>query len=610
MSQARVMLLKGLNQEHQGRVFEVKDRLMMGRSRKCDVLLEDGLVSRNHAVFEVSNQQLLLRDLSSRNGTFLNQEPIEGQVTLQHGDKVRVGRSEFLFLDPNMMSASHFELVDDAEFTFSEPVIKKDLTINAAHITDSFLLYDRRGGSNDEHKHSEINASSKGTPQWFEVLFLINREIQTQSDIKELSLLVSQRLLSVLDGDRCVIALLNDEGDLELHSICEANPNPDQTSPVKLSRAITEQVIEGRCAINVNDISQDKRFEESDSLLLSSLRSFLVAPIMIGSQVIGLIEVSRSDVVNAFSEAGLDLLSVVGSMLAGAIKHTEQLKKREAHITELQEAQRQLELAQQDLVRSQQLAVLGRMASSINHEIGNLLMPLLEHHTTKAEDGLDDEDDFELFSSEELAYSCTQIKSLIEDIKHFSRGTDRLPQMSRCDLTEQVLKATHFVQIDQELFPRSGPNKVEFELQCEGHPKVIIDPLQIGRVIINLLRNAAQAMRGQEEPPRITIRVGANMGEAFIEITDNGPGIPEEVRNKLFEPFISTKGDQGLGLGLDISRKIVNHHGGTIDFTLGETRGTTFKISLSLNPTIKTSNVDLLNEVSSIPSLPTASDEL
>ena len=65
-----VMLLKGLNQEHQGRIFEISTTLMMGRLRKCDVLLEDGLVSRNHAVFEVQNGQLFLKDLSSRNGTF------------------------------------------------------------------------------------------------------------------------------------------------------------------------------------------------------------------------------------------------------------------------------------------------------------------------------------------------------------------------------------------------------------------------------------------------------------------------------------------------------------------------------------------------------------
>ena len=606
MSNASAMLLKGLNQEHQGRIFEIKDTLMMGRSRKCDVLLEDGLVSRNHAVFEVEGQRLYLSDLSSRNGTFHNQEPIEGKVLLNHGDKVRIGRSEFIFLDPNLLSASHFELVDDADYTFSEPVIKKDLTINAAHITDSFLIHERRGGSSDDHE-SPVSELEKRGPQWFEVLFLINREIQTQTDIKKMSLAVSQRLLSVLDGDRCIVALIDGEGKLDLHSICEANPNPEKSTPVKLSKAIMEQVIEGRCAINVNDISQDKRFEESNSLLLSKIRSFLVAPIMIGSQVLGLIEVSRSDVVNAFSEAGLDLLSVVGSMIAGAIKSNEQLQKQEAHIKELTEAQRQLQLAQQDLVRSQQLAVLGRMASSINHEIGNLLMPLLEHHTNQVDD---DEDDFEMFTSEELAYSCTQIKSLIEDIKHFSRGTDRLPQMSRCDLSEQVVKATRFVQIDRDLFPRSGPNKIEFTLDCQGNPKVIIDPLQIGRVIINLLRNAAQAMRGQDEPARIEIRVGSDAGEAFVEVQDNGPGIPEEVRNKLFEPFISTKGEQGLGLGLDISRKIVINHGGTLDFRLDEQRGTIFKISLALNPTLKSATPELINQIASLPSIPTVSDEI
>ena len=606
MSKSSVMLLKGLNQEHQGRIFDIKDRLMMGRSRKCDVLLEDGLVSRNHAVFEVVDDQLYLSDLSSRNGTFLNQDPIEGRLLLKHGDKVRVGRSEFLFLDPTMLSASHFELVDDAEFTFSEPVIKKDLTINAAHITDSFLLYERRGSSADEGELED--SPEQHGPQWFEVLFLINREIQTQTDIKEMSLAVSQRLLSVLDGDRCIVALFNEGDKLELHSICEANPNPEQTTPVKISKTIMEQVIEGRCAINVNDISQDKRFEESDSLLLSKIRSFLVAPIMIGSQVLGLIEVSRSDVVNAFSEAGLDLLSVVGSMIGGAITHTEQFKNQEAHIAELKEAQRQLQLAQQDLVHSQQLAVLGRMASSINHEIGNLLMPLLEHHTAKV-DGEDD-DEFEIFTSEELSYSCTQIKSLIEDIKHFSRGTDRMPQMSRCDLGEQVIKATRFVQIDRDLFPQIGPNKISFHMDCEGNPKVIIDPLQIGRVIINLLRNAAQAMRGQAESAEIHIRVRSNHGEAFVEVQDNGPGIPEEVRTKLFEPFISTKGDQGLGLGLDISRKIVINHGGTLNFTLAPQRGTIFRISLLLNPTLKSANPDLISKISSIPSLPTASDEM
>ena len=127
------------------------------------------------------------------------------------------------------------------------------------------LLLERRGSSSVDEDDDDGDNKSKASPQWFEVLFLINREIQTQTDVKEMTMAISRRLLEVLDGDRCVIALLNEEDRLELHSICEAKPNSDQTSPVRISKTIMEQVIEGRCAINVNDISQDKRFEESDS---------------------------------------------------------------------------------------------------------------------------------------------------------------------------------------------------------------------------------------------------------------------------------------------------------------------------------------------------------
>ena len=600
------MLLKGLNQEHYGQVFEVNHQLLVGRYRKSDIHLEDALVSRNHARFTLRDNQLYLCDLESRNGTFVNQQLIGDEVLLKHQDKVRIGRSEFLVLDEELLAGSVFELVDDQHMLLSEPLIKKNLTINASHITGSFLLTHSPSGEGDQ----ELNRSHSGelnNPQWLQVLLLINEEIQTQSDPKKMSLAVSQRLLEVLDADRCIIALFNEDERLELHTVCESQ-NTARVAPVRLSKTVINQVIEGRCAIKVNDIHQDEHFRESDSLILSHVRSFLVAPIIILNKVVGLIEVSRLDGTNAFTEVALDLVSIVGSTLGVALKHAEQLKQREDHILELREAKERLETTQQDLVRSQQLAVLGRMASSINQEIGNLLMPLLEHHTAQIEGHVDDE--FDLFTPEELAYSCTQIKSLIEDIKHFSKGTDRLPQMSNCDLFEQVQKATRFVQIDRDLFPTSGPNKISLYLECEDRPRVIMDPLQIGRVIINLLRNAAQAMQGQAESPEICIRVGKSDGDAYVEVKDNGPGIPEEVRHKLFEPFISTKGEAGLGLGLDISRRIVSNHGGQMSFTLDDQRGTIFRIQLQLNPTLKTRNDSLMDKITSLPYLPTVGEEL
>ena len=587
MTQHSPCVIQGLNQDHEGKLFEVKDMLVLGRSRKCDILIDDGLVSRAHAELHAREGQLWLKDLKSRNGTFVNQVRVD-EVQLNPQDTFKVGRSEFLYIDPSSLPVNHLEVVDDSQRAFAEPVIKKTLALTPKHITDSFLVQPRRAdtGTGSDTGSSSGERGPRNSPQWFEVIFQINRELQTQADPKEMSIAVSDLLLNVLDGDRCMIALFNADEKLELYSVRAADQKSYPYS-VKISQTIAQQVTEERCALNINDLKQDKRFEESDSLLLSEIRSLLVAPIMIGNRVLGLIEVSRSDAIDAFSEAGLDLLSVVGSMIGAALNHAEQIQIKQQYIEELESTHEQLRLAQQDLVRSQQLAVIGRMASSINHEIGNLLMPLLEYHAMQSE-GTEElsEDELELFTPEELSYSCTQIKSLIEDIKYFSKGADRLPEMSRCDLSDQVEKAVRFVKIDRETFPQHGMHKVTLTTEIKAHPKVIMDPLQVGRVIINLLRNAAQAMRGQAEPPKITIRVTLDQLRAVVEVSDNGPGVPEEVKARLFEPFFTTKGEKGLGLGLDISRRIIANHSGDLSFEANEPRGTTFRISLPVNPTL------------------------
>lgn len=585
MTQHLPCVVQGLNQDHEGKLFEIKDILVLGRSRKCDILIDDGLVSRAHAELHFRNGELWLKDLQSRNGTFVNQIRID-EVQLNPSDIFKVGRSEFLFVDPKLLPTTHLEVVDDSQRAFAEPVIKKTLILTPKHITDSFLVQPRRADTGTDSGSSSGERGPRSSPQWFEVIFQINRELQTQADPKAMSIAVSDLLLNVLDGDRCMIALFNADEQLELYSVRAADQKSYPYS-VKISQTIAQQVTEERCALNINDLKQDKRFEESDSLLLSEIRSLLVAPIMIGNRVLGLIEVSRSDAIDAFSEAGLDLLSVVGSMIGAALNHAEQIDIKQQYIEELETTHKQLRLAQQDLVRSQQLAVIGRMASSINHEIGNLLMPLLEYHAMRSENSEDlTEDELELFTPEELSYSCTQIKSLIEDIKYFSKGADRLPEMSRCDLSKQVEKAVRFVKIDRETFPQTGQHKITLITEILAHPKVIMDPLQVGRVIINLLRNAAQAMRGQEETPIITIRVRLDAMKALIEVSDNGPGVPEEVKNRLFEPFFTTKGEKGLGLGLDISRRIISNHNGELSFEANEPRGTIFKISLPVNPTL------------------------
>lgn len=109
-------------------------------------------------------------------------------------------------------------------------------------------------------------------------------------------------------------------------------------------------------------------------------------------------------------------------------------------------------------------------------------------------------------------------------------------------------------------------------------PKTVCYPQQLNQVFVNLLVNASQALIDKGE---IRIRTWIAESSIFIAISDNGPGIPEEIRHRLFEPFFTTKEvGKGTGLGLSISYDIVKKHGGEITIDSEEGRGTTFTVQI------------------------------
>jgi signal transduction histidine kinase len=111
-------------------------------------------------------------------------------------------------------------------------------------------------------------------------------------------------------------------------------------------------------------------------------------------------------------------------------------------------------------------------------------------------------------------------------------------------------------------------------------PLVSCQPTLLGQVLVNLLINALDAMHGQKDP-QLTIRVRAEREHVFLEIEDSGPGIPEELRTRIFEPFFSTKGESGNGLGLWISSEIARMHGGEL-VALPGAKGALFRLSVPL----------------------------
>jgi signal transduction histidine kinase len=252
-------------------------------------------------------------------------------------------------------------------------------------------------------------------------------------------------------------------------------------------------------------------------------------------------------------------------------RRTEALEQKNA---ELYAALDKLRRAQDNLVRSEKLASVGRLVAGIAHEINNPVNAVINSlgplEETLAQ--IREASDAELVQTAQemlgvIQRGAARTKAIVQALHNYSRGEEaamREVQLAR--------------SIDDSLDLLRHPlREVKVIKEVEPGARIIGFPGQIDQVLINLLTNAAQAM-GEKGG---TIRVGARERADGVEmyVSDDGPGIPTEVLPRIFDPFFTTKDvGEGSGLGLSIVHGIVDRHGGRIDVDSGPGRGTTFRV--------------------------------
>jgi signal transduction histidine kinase len=263
---------------------------------------------------------------------------------------------------------------------------------------------------------------------------------------------------------------------------------------------------------------------------------------------------------------------------------------------EIERAMNNLKSTQAQLIQSEKMASLGELTAGIAHEIQNPLNFVNNFSEVNAE--LLDE------LKQELANGNTQsamaladsVRENQEKINHHGRRADGIVkgmlQHSRtssgqkeptdinalCD--EYLRLAYHGLRAKDKSF------NAKFETQLEpALPKINVVPQEIGRVVLNLINNAFYAVserakrEGTSYQPQVTVTTKKTGDKIEIQVSDNGPGIPDSIREKIFQPFFTTKPTgQGTGLGLSLSYDIVKAHGGEIEVEAKENEGTTFKI--------------------------------
>ena len=165
-------------------------------------------------------------------------------------------------------------------------------------------------------------------------------------------------------------------------------------------------------------------------------------------------------------------------------------------------------------------------------------------------------------------------KGLISFVESYRKFT-RIPKPEReyIDMSEFIHRMVILCSME--------PHFVNATIQTEIHPenlKVYADPNLLGQVMLNIMKNAIQAMKGRKNS-KLYVNVENNSNQTLIKITDNGPGIAPEILNEIFVPFFTTK-TEGTGIGLSIARQIMRAHGGNIKVTSIPEKETTFTLSL------------------------------
>lgn len=245
-------------------------------------------------------------------------------------------------------------------------------------------------------------------------------------------------------------------------------------------------------------------------------------------------------------------------------------------LTERQESEARLEELQSELARLARLNELGEMASTLAHELNQPLSAIANYSQgcVRFLKALDDKTAERLREAlEEIAKQSLRAGGIIRHLREFvTRGeTEKSPE----DLRKLIEEAGALALVGSR---EQGVRSVfEFTQDTE---EVLVDRVQIQQVLINLMRNAMEAMR-ESAKRELIVRTTRDDGHMLIEVADTGPGISDEIAANLFQPFVTSKAS-GMGIGLSISKRIIEAHGGEIAARRNGNGGATFRLSLPI----------------------------
>ncbi|MEP9411340.1 MAG: PAS domain-containing protein [Candidatus Brocadia sp.] len=291
---------------------------------------------------------------------------------------------------------------------------------------------------------------------------------------------------------------------------------------------------------------------------------FVCVPLVVKDEAIGVICADNVYSNKPITEDQVELLSIFANRAALAIANAEAYKKLEEKIQQLRETQERL-------IRSERLAVIGNMAAYIAHEIRNPLVTVGGFARAILRDPTNNSQTRQ--NIEIIVEEVSRLERILANIMDFSKPVEQAPVKVPSQINE-ILENTCSL-----MDPYFKNNRIHLIKRLGAIiPKINIDPTQIKQVFLNLIKNAVESMTNGGT---LTVETMVENEYVKINVTDTGEGMTAEAMQNIFMPFFTTKVD-GTGVGLAVSRKIVEDHEGTIRVKSSLHEGTTFSVFLPI----------------------------
>ena len=321
-----------------------------------------------------------------------------------------------------------------------------------------------------------------------------------------------------------------------------------------------------RVAASIADVSRDSEFGHADIAARDGLRAAAALPVLLNGEVLGVIELMSRDVWQPDQDL-LEILTAIGSQIGQFVE-----RKR---------AEAALQRVQSELTHATRVMTLGELTASIAHEVNQPLGAIVTSAGSCARWLASHPPDMEKArrALERIANDGRRAAEVIKRIRSLMKR--QAPRKSSLSINEAILEVIALAQAELRR------SHILVGTRLADLPRVQGDKVQLQQVLLNLIVNAIEAMSGVTERRRdLTITSSMEWPEAIrIEVRDSGTGLDAQNAARLFEPFYTTK-VEGMGLGLSISRSIVEAHGGRLSAEANSPHGAVFRFLLPVSEPI------------------------